>query len=192
MITHLAGSIPIGTSAWPEFDQHRNTIIDVCLANEKPNQIESNIGSPIKTNLWESKFDFLQAHPELSALHTWMHQSVSEFVSNINKKQYHLAITESWAHVTRPGGSHGPHRHPYSTWSGIFYVDADMPDSGQNVFFNHFDMPKVLGYDFFEEQFEVNFMPGTLVLFPSTMMHYAKPYLGNDRRIVISFNSVVI
>jgi len=192
MITHLAGSIPIGIVAWDEFNQYRDTIINLCLVNEKPNQIESNIGSPIKNNLWESKFDFLQVHAELETLHTWIHCAVTNFVNTVNKKQYHIAITESWAHVTRTGGSHGAHRHPYTTWSGIFYVDADDLTSGQNIFFNYFDMPKLPGYDFFEEQFEVNFMPGSLVIFPSTMLHYAKPYLGKDRRIVISFNSVII
>lgn len=185
-----AGAIPIGAIGWEGFETHRQQIIDFCLSKETPNTIESNIGVDIKNNLWESDFNFLN-NPELSALNNWLNVTITDFVSTINRQQHRLGITESWAHVTRPGGFHGPHRHPWSTWSGIFYVYADDESKASNTFFNYFDMPQLPGYEFFEEQFEIPFKPGLLVIFPSTMLHYAKPYLGNDKRIVISFNSVV-
>ena len=187
------GGLPVGFLHWPDFEKHKQAIIDLCLANEKQNTVESDVGTSIKNNLWESKFDFLNGHTELSELNTWLTMATNDFVNVVNNREHKLGIIESWAHVTRPGGYHGPHRHPTSTWSGIFYVDADDYSDGaaSNMFFNHFTMPRLPGYEFFEEQIEIQFKPGLLVIFPSTMLHYAKPYLGKDRRIVIAFNSFV-
>jgi uncharacterized protein (TIGR02466 family) len=185
------GGIPVGSTTWPEFEQHKQTIIDICLREEKPNVIESGVAPSIKTNLWESNFDFLTKHKELQELNTWLNVSVNRFVNYVNRRDHKMTITESWAHVTRPNGYHGPHRHPGSTWSGIFFVDADYTEDSGTTLFNHFNMPRYPGYEFFEEHTEINFNPGSLVIFPSTMMHYAKPYLGKDRRIVIAFNSLV-
>jgi uncharacterized protein (TIGR02466 family) len=185
------GGIPVGVTEWEEFEQHKQTIIDICLQEEKPNTIESGVAPGIKTNMWESNFDFLTKHSELAELNTWMNITVNRFVNFVNGKEHRMAITESWAHVTRPNGYHGPHRHPGSTWSGIFFVDADYTEDSGTMLFNHFNMPRMPGYEFFEEDTEIIFKPGALVIFPSTMMHYAKPYLGKDKRIVIAFNSLV-
>lgn len=185
------GQVPIGNVVWPEFEQHKQKIIDLCLHQERPNTIESGIGTPIKSNIWESTFDFLTANPEVKELYQWCGKSVADFSSIVNKKNQEAMITSSWAHVTRPNGYHGPHRHPWSAWSGIFYVCADDESSGYNQFHKYFDMPRIPGYEFWEETFIIPFKPGSLVIFPSTMLHYAPPYLGKDYRIVIAFNSVI-
>lgn len=185
------GGIPIGKYQWNEFIHYRTKIINYCLTQEKPDTVESKVGKSIKSNLWESTFNFLQ-QPELIDLNNWIHRSTTDFVNNINHTSYNIAITESWAHVTQPNGFHGPHRHPWSAWSGIFYVYADAPETTGNTFFNCFNMPQMQGYDFFEEEFEVPFIPGSLIIFPSILMHYAKPYPGKDKRIIIAFNSICI
>ncbi len=186
------GAIPVGIFEWKEFANHKDAIVDLCLREEKPNVIESNIAPKVKTNLWESNFSFLQQHSELKALDTWLNSTTRDFVNAVNKSDYHIAITESWAHVTRPMGQHEPHRHPDSTWSGIFYIDADEPQSGNNIWFNMFKLPERPGLEFFDENFSAEFIPGRLIIFPSIMLHYAKPYLGKDRRILIAFNSVCV
>lgn len=186
------GQLPIGNAVWPDFEKHKQSIIDLCLLNEKANTIESGVGVPIKNNLWESDFNFLTVHPEVQELSSWMSKTLADFSSTVNRRNQRCAITSSWAHVTRPNGYHGPHRHPYSTWSGIFYVYADDEKSAHNTFHNFFDLPRIPGYEFWEETFLIPFKAGSLVIFPSTMLHYATPYLGKDYRIVISFNSVVM
>ena len=185
------GSIPIGIVDWSDFSKYREQIVNTCLLANKPNTIESNISTEVKHSLWESDFKFL-SNPNLSELHKWLTHTVTDFVNNINQTTYHIAITDSWAHVTVNGGHHEPHRHTESSWSGIFYVSQDDLSSGQNIFFNYFNMPRIPGYEFFDEQFTVEIIPGRLVIFPSTMLHYAKPYLGTDQRIVIAFNSICL
>lgn len=184
------GAIPILITKWNDFNNHKSSIVDLCLANEKENTVESNIGVDIKNNLWESDFNFLN-HESLTELRNWLTSTTAEFISEVNGKQFNYGITESWAHVTRTNGWHGPHRHPWSTWSGIFHVEADKPELGPNTFNNFFHLPTVPEYSFFGESFDIKFSEGQLIVFPSTMEHYAKPYLGNQR-IVIAFNGVAI
>ncbi len=186
------GSIPIGHLIWEDFHLNKDTIIDLCLQHEKPNVIESNVATKIKSNIWESPFNFLDTSTELLNLKLWLLKATKDFVNYVNKTDYNLTITESWAHVARPGGFHGPHRHTLSTWSGIFYVYADDKEHAENWFFNHFHLPMIPGYEFYSEQYKSDFVPGKLIIFPSTMLHYASPYLGKDKRIVIAFNSIVI
>lgn len=185
------GAVPIGSFYWDKFPQNKQSLIDICLAQEKPNVVESNVAYNIKSNLWESKFNFLE-DPRLTELKLWMLDTLQFFSKTVNKRDHLFAITESWAHVTRTNGWHGPHRHPTSTWSGIFCIDTDSLDNAHNTFFNHFHLPRLPGYEFWDEQFDVKFLPGKLTIFPSTMLHYAPPYLGNGRRIVLAFNSIVI
>lgn len=186
-----AGGIPIGLIDWLDFNQHKDNIINFCLKNYKPNTIESNIAVRAKNNLWESDFSFLE-NKELSALKCWITIVLNKFVNQVNQSNYHVVLTESWAHVTNADGYHHPHRHPNSVWSGIFYIQQDDVDSGKNIFFNYYSLPKIPGYDFFCDQFEVDIVPGRLVLFPSSMLHYATSYLGTDQRIVIAFNSIIV
>lgn len=184
------GCIPIGVFQWDQFETYKDKIIDLCLAKEQTNTIESNIGKDIKNNIWESKFDFLQ-NKECVELNNWLVHSTQDFLKEINGKTFNFGITESWAHVTRQNGYHGPHRHTWSTWSGIFYVEADKPESGRNTFWNYYNLPQVPEYSFFNEEFYFDFVPGRLIIFPSTMLHDAKPYSGNQR-IVIAYNGVCI
>jgi uncharacterized protein (TIGR02466 family) len=185
------GTIPIAIKDWPEFEKYKDVIIKFCLDKEKPAIIESNIAPDVKHSLWESDFNFL-ANTELAELNTWIHIVTNEFINEINQSTYHTAITNSWAHVTSNSGHHEPHRHTESSWSGLFYVQQEDVNTGKNVFFNYHTMPKIPGYEFFNEQFTIDIKPGRLVIFPSTMLHYAKPYLGSDKRIIISFNSVCV
>lgn len=185
------GSIPVGLIDWEEFEQYKEYIISTCLSMANSNTIDSNVATEVKHNLWESNFQFL-ATPEMNKLNNWLTHTVTDFVNTINNTNYHVAITDSWAHVTSKDGHHEPHRHVGSSWSGIFYVSQDDTTSGQNIFFNYFNLPKIAGYEFFDEQFTVDIIPGRLVIFPSTMLHYAKPYSGIDKRIVIAFNCVCI
>jgi len=186
-----AGAIPIGIYDWDEFSSYKTQIANVCLENEKSNTIESNIALEVKHDLWESDFNFL-SKPELSILNSWISITTKDFVNEINNSNYHVAITSSWAHVTSHGGHHEPHRHTSASWSGLFYIQQEDVNSGKNVFFNFHTMPKIPGYEFFNEQFTFDIVPGRLIIFPSIMLHYAKPYLGTDKRLIIAFNAECI
>lgn len=190
--TILLGKIPLLTSRWPEFNDYKKDIVDLCLKLEVPSTIESNVAVNAKANLWESTFDFLEKHPILQQLKLWLILEATELVNNFNNSNHRVVITESWAHVTRAGGFHKPHYHNNSTWSGIFYINAEPNKGGSNNWYLPYYLERKPGLEFADETFTVNCSPGNLVLFPSALLHDADVYWGTQPRIVISFNSICL
>jgi uncharacterized protein (TIGR02466 family) len=188
----LLGKIPLLISDWAQFSSHRDAIVQTCLANEKANIVESNISPNAKHNLWESKFDFLESDSSLTDLKLWIISESETLINNFNKSNYRLVVIESWAHVTRFGGYHSPHYHNDSTWSGIFYASTGDHSSGHNNWYLPYYMERKLGLEFADDRFSASVIPGRLILFPSMLLHDAAAYFGEDPRIVISFNSVLI
>jgi len=182
------GKIPLLISDWEEFNQYKETIIDFCLVNEKPNTIESNIAINAKEGLWESSFDFLEKNQKLVELKLWIQQETETLVNQLNNSNYKFAITESWCHITRTNGFHRPHYHHNSTWSGIFYVDCDENSKGLNSWYLPYYIERKSGLEFADDKFTASFVPGRLILFPSCILHDADNYFSNKPRIVISFN----
>jgi uncharacterized protein (TIGR02466 family) len=187
----LLGKIPLLISDWEDFRLYKEKIINVCLQLEKQNTVESNISVQTKKNLWESDFDFLEVTNELIDLKLWLIKESESMINKINNNNYKVAITESWAHVTRPNGYHIPHYHNNSTWSGIFYVDSDTEEQGNNWYLPYF-IERKPGLDFAEDRFSSKFVPGRLILFPSMLMHDAEPYQGKNARILIGFNAICL
>lgn len=185
------GKLPLLISDWSNYEPHRQKIISTCLESEKTNTIESQIAPQAKHNLWESTFDFLDQKQSLVDLKLWIMEESTSMISDLNKTNYGTVITESWAHVTRSGGYHRPHYHSNSTWSGIFYIDSDIEENGNNWY-----LPYVLerkhGLDFTEDRFSSKFVPGRMILFPSTLMHDADPYQGTGARILLGFNLICL
>ena len=189
---NLLGKIPLITSHWNDFDSNKNTIVDLCLKLEISNTIESNVAVNAKLNLWESRFDFLEKHNELTDLKLWLMQESAALINNFNNSNYRVVITESWAHVTRYGGYHRPHHHDNSTWSGIFYVDTEFNKGGSNNWYLPYYMERKTGLEFADDRFTVNATPGSLVLFPSMLKHDAEVYFGQLPRIAIAFNCICL
>lgn len=185
------GKIPLLISDWTEFNLHKSTIVDVCLKNEKTNIIESNVSPQAKEKLWESTFNFLEDHADLIDLKLWLMFESQALINQLNYSNHRVAITESWAHVTRNGGYHLPHYHSNCTWSGIFYIDTDTVENGNNWYLPYY-IERKLGLEFVEDKFSSKFVSGRMVLFPSMLMHDAAPYTGNDARILIGFNLICL
>jgi hypothetical protein len=53
-------------------------------------------------------------------------------------------------------------------------------------------MERKPGLEFADDRFSASVVPGRLILFPSMILHDAAAYFGQDPRIVISFNSVLL
>jgi uncharacterized protein (TIGR02466 family) len=185
------GKLPLLISDWTDFKDHKQKIISTCLESEKINTIESQIAPQAKHNLWESTFDFLDQKQSLVDLKLWIIQESSSMINSLNSKDYRIIITESWAHVTRVGGYHQPHYHSNSTWSGIFYIDCDVEENGNNWYLPYF-MERKIGLDFADDRFSSKFIAGRMILFPSMLMHDATPYTGTNVRILIGFNLICL
>lgn len=190
-ITHLLGNSLLAEFNWDQLDQHRVNLINYCLQRAKPNTVESNIAPHAKSNLWESKFDFLEDNdPDIIAVKLWITEVCEQYVNQLNRSNYKFIITDSWAHVTEQHGYHLPHYHSNSTWSGIIYIDVNPNSSGKNHWLVPYNLERKPGLEFIKDSYSSEAVPGKMILFPSMITHYAEPYTGITPRIIIAFNAI--
>jgi uncharacterized protein (TIGR02466 family) len=197
----------IYTAVNPQHVAQRAALKEHIYAIEKAPgpRVASGIAPQLKANLFESKFDFFQTdHATVQALHTWCSGAVTEVVRHRNSQvwdpshQFQLQVVESWFHVTRAGGYHELHNHPNCSWCGIYYIEIgdSTGGDGSNVFLdpragahNYLDA----GASYLNQFTQIDFEPedGKLIIFPSYLLHAAKPYSGAKDRIVVAFNCAV-
>ena len=178
--------------SWADFDKYKDDIIKYCLDNEKPNIIELNIASTHKHGMWESKFDFLENtdNHAITQLKLWIITSCEAFLAELNETYRRVVINDSWAHVTRNGGYHLPHAHCNSTWSGILYVtEGDANMGGKTHWIPPMHIERKPGLEFLRDDFFFTPEAGSMMIFPSALIHYVDTYHGASPRITIAFNS---
>ncbi len=117
---------------------------------------------------------------------------INEYINSCHEKMnvspsksYLWDYTGAWFNVSVKGGYNAPHVHPGNQISAAYYVrteepTAEYPYSGR-IDFIHNNMQ----YPFYPK-------PGTLILFPSDMLHWVHPYYGSGIRICLSFNAAHI
>ena len=104
---------------------------------------------------------------------------ISDIKSN---KNYEWEYTGTWFNVSVREGYNAPHTHPLSEISGAYYVRTEDPPP---------EHPFSGRIDFFYKNISEHYFPkpGTLILFPGTMLHFVHPYYGTNPRICFSFNT---
>lgn len=115
------------------------------------------------------------------------------------KKDSKLEVSTLWININSRGSFNRPHTHPYSIFSGTYYVDVN-EKSGRITFMNpantinhHID-EKHLEFSTPDIASSLMIRPvsSELIIFPSWLMHYVEPNLSGKNRISISFNSSFI
>ena len=104
-----------------------------------------------------------------------------------------IEVTGCWANVISVGASHRIHSHPNNYLSGVYYVQVS---PGANTINFHDPRPQasiirppvtqLTGQN--TDQVVVEVTDGTLLLFPSYLLHSVDPNDSNELRISISFN----
>ena len=157
--------------------------------------------------LFETDFDlFKSEHPGIRKLCDWVTQTVAQAVSVANggrfkPEQIRVEIPEAWSHVTNDGGYHDAHYHGECSWCGIYYLQAGNAASagtsgagnGVSRFYspiNSGGLLKDVGNAYLSSnRIDITPTDGTLLLFPSYLLHSGLPYRGEQDRVVIAFNS---
>jgi uncharacterized protein (TIGR02466 family) len=109
----------------------------------------------------------------------------------------------AWANINRAGDSNRAHGHPGAYWSGIYWVDdggvAEDPALGgmlelgdprgimPSMYAPHLRCAIEACHGEGQGQ-SVTPQAGTIVLFPSWLMHAVTPYAGTRARISVAFN----
>ena len=108
-----------------------------------------------------------------------------------------VKVSNSWMNIQFPGSKLVKHGHPGSAVSGILYLKAD--DKSNNIYFYN-PNPYVLlmgieryytEYTF--EHFFIKPVAGTLLLFPSWLLHGSNDEVNeSEERIMMSINTVIV
>jgi len=172
---------------------------------------QSTLGRALKRNISEPPFDFLDtARDECEAfgkLISWIDRRIRSFLTPIIGPavnpglRWSIDHCESWYHITKEGGFHGPHMHSNTSWGWIYYFDdVDVPShGGSNRFYNPISQHVTyvdVGLRYVETLdwsfFEVIPKAGKLVVYPGWLLHDAQPYFGKKDRLILSGNMRIL
>lgn len=202
-------AVPYAQAQMPDHAQTCAELRELFLARESEgDKYRNRIARDTQSGLYESTFD-LHRWPDapVRRMFDFLHTSLVSVVRTVNEipdaelgaLRFHY---HTWFHVTRSGGHQGVHNHPMASWSGIFCVDPgdDAPDHAQSgvVRFvdprGHADMYQDAANERLQPAFRLGGMAqkhraGSLIIFPSYVLHEVTPYRGERPRIVVAFNS---
>lgn len=209
------------TAAWPtlffsykykNYQQNKDKLLDLIydMSNKQNEDIDSGVSASLKSNLKESKFNFLETQtPEVQDLKLFFNNCISNIMTHglsstglfsldQNVKPA-VQIKESWYHITNDNGSHGFHIHPGYSWGAIFYLQSSecstRTSNGINRFYNMNTVAGAndLGSQWWEQHMFLDAEPeeGTVFIFPAWIPHEATKYNGAEDRVIISVNTNV-
>jgi hypothetical protein len=119
-----------------------------------------------------------------------------------------VGIEGMWFQCSRDGAFHDVHTHGNCSWSAVYIVQIDEPARrvSHPVYGPTNGVTRLYGPPFTAlagafvdvgnaylqpPHIDIDPVPGQLVLFPSWLMHKAMPYVGEQDRMIISFNASI-
>jgi uncharacterized protein (TIGR02466 family) len=172
--------------------QHLNSIL---LQEVKTEQEGDREGQTISNILgWHSsnnlhKRDTFQDFNQIILANT---QEIASFMG-WDLRQFSLYITTCWAVVNGKMASNSVHNHPNSILSGVYYLQA--PENSGSIYFSdprpasRMLVPPVAEFNIWNFP-KVSYKPyvGTMLMFPSWLMHGVEMNMSDEVRISLSFN----
>jgi uncharacterized protein (TIGR02466 family) len=142
--------------------------------------------------------------PSVTSLQRILHQGVQTYLPRffqdvlLRPPKSVDARLWGWAVIMRPGDYNAPHVHPDAHISGVYYVevpdlsaaDPDEEEPGGSLVF--LDPRSVASmYHIRDRRHTESCVPaaGSLLIFPSYLMHAVFPYRGAGERISVAFNA---
>ena len=145
-----------------------------------------------------SKNTYVLEHPELANLKSFLQSKLDYYAKNIVAvEDYNFYITNSWTTRNKTGEEHHAHRHPNSMLSGVYYLEADgnspLEISHKARIFEDFRfLFKHSDYNMFNSHsWKGMVVTGSLIIFPSWLVHQAHANTSKIDRRVLGFNSFV-
>lgn len=129
--------------------------------------------------------DYLLEHPECAELKEFVLYHMELFADKVLAWDFeHFQITQSWITIKQPNEMHGPHYHPNSVLSAVFYFEDNLPDTPplqfhrpeiisqlMNQFAPATATTKMNNTEFPWNYWSVPATKNTLVIFPSWLNH---------------------
>lgn len=133
--------------------------------------------------------------PEAKPLVDIIEEAIKGVLEFMTVKHAGIEITGCWANMSRPGARHHRHCHPNNFLSGVYY--ARVAPGADTI---SFDDPRphwmIFSPPLKEQRPELSnsvvrtVQPGTLIIFPSWLVHFVEPNTSSTTRVSISFNAM--
>ena len=142
---------------------------------------------------WQSN-DGVEARPAwtkwVRIVNTKMNCEVLPFFG-VNPTVCQLSMGNAWANINDKGSWNRPHGHNGCFLSGAFYVHADGDEGNFVAIKEGADVVSDFPHNNKQrETFEVSPVTGTLLLFPSGLIHMVEPNITSKDRYSVAFNTV--
>ncbi len=157
---------------------------------------------------WQSSADFNHWHGEGAMALTSFAKDLAYELTAVYHPQHGLVVPEfewtinAWANVNTAGDSNAQHAHPGAFWSGVYWVDdgsGDGQDAGGEL---QFLDPRGVMPSLYNPELKIRIAgclsaglttsiapeSGSLVMFPSWLLHSVNLFTGSRPRISVAFN----
>lgn len=153
------------------------------IFEERKKYISRNNNDDCNTDFFQKNVKFRQEYEEITKIFS------DELLIMKNefklKDSLNLYITTSWFEVSNYGDCHNAHTHGNSGYSAVCYIDYNPDLHTPTVFISPFK--NFLDGDDMEHT-PKNIQEGTLIFFPSSILHYTRPNRSDVPRRILSFN----
>ena len=156
--------------------------------------------SGITTDYLSQDF-FSHDHPAVQWLVSCVNKSTSDYLRHAGVEHDVSWSLQAWANINRQGDYHNIHNHPHSYLSGTYYVKVpaagtvagSRDDLNPNAisFYDpraQANMTAIPGDGQVDPEHRLLPVAGQILMWPSFLMHFVHPNLGEEERISISFN----
>tara|TARA_Y100000004_G_scaffold140491_1_gene159637 strand:- start:48 stop:614 length:567 start_codon:yes stop_codon:yes gene_type:complete len=155
--------------------------------------IQKNIGGRKRSNKGGFQTNNIK---NLNILKPILKKCIEMLSANYKIKGKNITMQNLWINENKKNNYNLPHVHPYSHFSGVYYIDVCK--EGGELFFMRDSasmMADQLDHIKNETDFSQNYtlkpMNNLLILFPSQIMHFVLPHDEDNTRISVSFNIII-
>ncbi len=143
-------------------------------------------------NGWHSKPDlFARKEPGLTKLREIITNCLTSVIQRTTNQSVNALTCDGWININPKGGFNAPHNHPGFLWSGTYYVKMPSASKGRSGYIEFLDPrtnANVNASTTFRPRYSLRPEPGTLLIFPSYLLHWVYPNEEEEERITIAFN----
>lgn len=124
-------------------------------------------------------------------LNDWIFEKICEYCNNLDIETSTLKPNGSWFNIYERFDFQENHVHPTSVISAIYILTCS--EDGAKVFFNSpisnmYYVKKHIKKQEMVDQINCKSIPGTLIIFPSYLLHAVERHDSNHIRISLSYN----
>ncbi len=135
-------------------------------------------------NVWTNYHnDKEYLNKEISEL---LNEELIEFAKILNFQE--IKIESSWFETAKSSNFHCPHNHGLTGYSAVCYVDFNKKYHEATNFIAPFT--NFINGNLLKDKPNVD--EGSLILFPSSLIHYTNPNCSNEKRMILSFNVTIL